>query len=718
MKRGALLLFYGALACSFAHAQVNSGGATHAEQRDRDEHREQKQQEKIAHSSNVEIAGATSFKESELLSQLKEQITSIQQLGLTPARGDDAAFFLALYYRKNGFAQAEVKYAILSGNRLRLDVHEGPRVTIRAVDFVGNEHLASDKLMEYAVGPTRERYSKAEKKLPYVKSDVEEGVDLVRRLYVSEGYLNVIVQAPHVREVDNTLVDLTIAIVEGPRYAFGDVSFSGNTVFNHDALQTEIADIVHEPYTDRRVADIPRRLQAYYKERGYYSVKVDAVGSPGAARGGRVPVRVTISPGAIYYYDGVTTSGLRRLHPGFLEKRFASLHGKKYKPELVDEKFRELMRTGLFDVLQVKPVPLPDNTLQLAITAEEAKSKELGLSLGFDTYAGVLVGASYRDKNFLGTGRPLTTSLEYESRGYKGEILYEDPWLFDTDLHLKARLSALTFDFEGYSKFEIGSRIDLSRKFTKQYEFGVVALIRHDEVTSAQIPAQFLGRTAYQANSIGYTQTLDLRTNPLVAPRGLIVDNTFDYATSAIGSDIEFVRSTARLSYYLSFAPEKKTVDVNVTSDEEQKSKLRRWFEQSQLAFGARVGVIRGLNGTIVPIDERFFNGGSNTVRSFGERDLGQHENGYPIGGEFFSVYNVEYTFPVWGELQAAVFVDAGNLLVNSSDAGLDDMRYAVGLGLRYKLPVGPIRLDYGVNPDRRRDEDFGAFHFSFGFAF
>jgi outer membrane translocation and assembly module TamA len=136
------------------------------------------------------------------------------------------------------------------------------------------------------------------------------------------------------------------------------------------------------------------------------------------------------------------------------------------------------------------------------------------------------------------------------------------------------------------------------------------------------------------------------------------------------------------------------------------------------LALGARAGVINGAGVEELPIDERFFNGGSNSVRSFGERDLGPHVDGDPIGGEFFTVFNVEYTFPIFGELQGAVFVDAGNLLPDANNAGLDDMRYGVGFGLRYKLPIGPLRLDYGVNPDRRTGEDFGAFHFSFGFAF
>src|SRR5213079_1585067 len=142
------------------------------------------------------------------------------------------------------------------------------------------------------------------------------------------------------------------------------------------------------------------------------------------------------------------------------------------------------------------------------------------------------------------------------------------------------------------------------------------------------------------------------------------------------------------------------------------------------LEFGARAGLVRPLKEstsdiTAIPIDERFFNGGSTTVRSFGERDLGPHDHrGHPLGGEFYTIFNVEYTFPLYGELQGAVFVDAGNLLPEADNPGLGDMRYGIGAGLRYKLPIGPIRLDYGVNPNPREHEDFGAFHFSFGFAF
>jgi outer membrane translocation and assembly module TamA len=189
-----------------------------------------------------------------------------------------------------------------------------------------------------------------------------------------------------------------------------------------------------------------------------------------------------------------------------------------------------------------------------------------------------------------------------------------------------------------------------------------------------------------------------------------------------LGSEVDLVRGTLRLGYYLPFGP--KPLAPGVTEDP-RGTPLQRWVQQSGLAFGARSGLVHSLNhsgpdeATTLPIDERFFNGGADTVRSFGERELGPlDKHGNPLGGEFYTVFNVEYTFPLYGELQGAVFTDAGNLSPTSENPGLTELRYAVGAGLRYKLPIGPIRLDYGVNPDPRPDEDFGAFHFSFGFAF
>src|SRR5205085_7691105 len=138
-----------------------------------------KEQEKRAkHASIVEFRGQQAFKEKDLRTALKEEITTIEDFGLSSARADDLAFFLEVFYRKHGYADVNVHYTIESGDRLRLDITEGARYALRTVVFDGNVREPSDKLFEYAVGPTRERYSRTEKILPFVAADMQEGADL------------------------------------------------------------------------------------------------------------------------------------------------------------------------------------------------------------------------------------------------------------------------------------------------------------------------------------------------------------------------------------------------------------------------------------------------------------------------------------------------------------------------------------------------------------
>jgi outer membrane protein insertion porin family len=388
-----LLLVSGAVAVSaFGQGAVN---LPRQEARDREQRQQSRQQERVAQAANLQIVGNTAFKEEDLRTHLKEQITAIEQYGLTAARGDDAAFFLELYYRQRGYADVNVGYTLVGGNRLRLTVKEGPLTTISSIQFTGNQNQPSEKLFDYVAGPTRERLSRATQALPFVAADMEEGADLVHRVYVAEGYLNSIVQAPHYRfSADRSQVEVFIAVVEGRQYSFGNVDFSGQIIFDPNELRNEMADVLAQPYTAGRVADIPRRLQTFFKARGYYDVKVDATGNPDAARAGQVPVRVTISPGLKYQFAGATVTGLDRLRPSYVTRRFTSLNGRTYDPKLVDTRFRKLMRTGLFNILQIKPTPAGGNLLRLDITAEEAKSKELGFSLGYGTYVGALPTAT------------------------------------------------------------------------------------------------------------------------------------------------------------------------------------------------------------------------------------------------------------------------------------------------------------------------------------
>ena len=584
-----------------------------------------------------------------------------------------------------------------------------------------NDHYPdTTNFQQYIIGQTRERFPAKQKALPYVETDVEKGADLVQRFYVAEGYLEAQVGTPTVEFVNNrTRANITIPIVEGRRYRFGDVAIEGDLVFPPEELRKLIADQIPMPYTQPRVDDMRRKLEGYYKKKGYFTADVAAESDPvKAGADGRVQTTFIVKPGPLYHFDGVRIVGTDRLKPEFLRNRFREISGKVYDPKAIDDLYQKLIRTGLFAQLKVDAVPQPDDTLRLDIGVKEARSRQVGFSIGYDTFEGILFGVELRDRDFNGTGRPISLSVDYSTRTISGLLLYQDPYLFETNLEFEARLNALMRELDGYTKNEIGGQLQLTEPITKNLKVSVFAQLSKDNLTHVTIEPYNAGKEKYTASTLGTTVSLDLRDNPVAPTKGLVTAATFDLASSVFGGDVDFVRGTYRISY------------------------LKPLGKNQLLAAGFRLGVIQPFGetggriyvdtdddpktppvakGFELPIDERFFLGGSTTVRSFVERELGPYDqrNGNPTGGEAYTVFNLEYQFPLkLADLRGALFFDAGNLQQKASDLGLSDERFAIGPGIRYNLPIGPLRLDYGVNPDRHPHEKIGAFSFSFGFAF
>ena len=671
----------------------------------------------------VQFSGVTAFTDSDLRDTLFDALDDIKNDGLTPATADDAAFFLELYYRKNGYTFVDTNYTVVNSKLLRLNVKEGPLVILGDIKFNGNEHFKDPtNFQQYIIGQTRERFPASRKELPYVDADVQKGIDLVQRYYLSQGYLEARVGEPSVEYANgNTRANLTVPIIEGRAYHFGAVTLNGPLVFPEKEVYGLIKDQTTMPYTRPRVDDMQRRLEDYYHKHGYYAATVTADSDPTKAdQSNDVSASFTVSPGPLYHFDGVRIVGTDRLKPQFIQNRFKTISGKVYDPKTLDDLYQMLIQTGLFSQLKVEPVPLPDNTLRLDIGVKEAKARELGFSLGYSTFEGPIIGFDIRDRDFLGTGRPISFNFDYSARTVSGELLYVDSHLFETDNELRLRANVLTRDLTNYAKQEVSGLADLSRSITKQFKVSAFAQAAEIKITDNAVQNFQLGLSEYTVDTVGGTASLDLRDNPVSPTKGLVIGVTGDVASKSFGGDLNYLRATGRATYFVPVT--KKTLFV---------VGIRFGIIQ---AFGATAGQIYQDTdrdpktpavavGQILPIDERFFLGGGTSVRSFPERTLGPFDprSKQPIGGDSFTIVNAEYQFPLVpsvADLKGALFFDAGNLRTRADQIGFSDERYAIGAGIRYNLPIGPLRIDYGVNPDPRKNENNGAFNFSFGFAF
>jgi outer membrane protein assembly factor BamA len=191
--------------------------------------------------------------------------------------------------------------------------------------------------------------------------------------------------------------------------------------------------------------------------------------------------------------------------------------------------------------------------------------------------------------------------------------------------------------------------------------------------------------------------TLDDRDNILLPTEGRLGRARVEWASRAIGSDTEFLRT--QLEY----------------------ARLLQLGRGAVLAASARTGVIAPFGETDeIPVTERYFNGGENTVRSFKEDELlPPGASGDPQGGEAATTLNLELRRVIEGNLTGAAFFDWGNVTEELKDyLRFTGFRPGLGIGLRYLLPIGPVRLDLGYNPTANDDEDDFVLHFSVGFPF
>ena len=272
-------------------------------------------------------------------------------------------------------------------------------------------------------------------------------------------------------------------------------------------------------------------------------------------------------------------------------------------------------------------------------------------------------------------------------------------------------------DEPSFTREDIGMAFALTKRLSDNVLSTAQYMIRSTDIWDVE-DFNELSQGAYNYASIKGQLTYDTRNDLFFPTSGQRIFGAAEHADEFLGSDLNLTRLTGGARLFISLA--RGTV------------------------LGARYTtgiIIPGRDEAALPLSEKFFNGGENTVRSFEESELGPKDPaGNPIGGYGFNVFNLELRHRLIGNLIGSVFVDYGNVAPNRSriERGLQpydsrsdvisdtlddffkEFRPGIGCGLQYLLPVGPARVDFAYNPDRddARDEDSYVVHLSIGTAF
>ncbi|CAN5490076.1 N/A [soil metagenome] len=653
---------------------------------------------------NVDLVGLRTLTDAEARALIETQLDYIETNGASTARADDAAFFLESALLNRGYDDARVDWEMPSPGRIVLRVYEGGRLQLAGVISHGNQAITNEGLLELVTADTRDRLELTlEDEIPYVVEDVRAGRDHVKEFYELLGYVGAEVELLEpVIDPDppGNRASVQLLINEGKIYKVGTLDLGPPPEpALADAFAVVHAEYAGENFSPSLASLVEDRLRKIAVGAGYFQAEVDVVAQDpvdaGAIR--RVDLTTTADYGPKFYVNTIRLSGNERVRDRYFERMFDRVTGQAYDPDETHALVSSMLESGAFRRVTAIPEVVDDQagTLDLVVDVEEAKHQELGFYAGYGTYEGPIVGTEYRHLNLFGLVRRFDSKIEASYRGLTGEVTYIDPWFLWSDWEARIGLFSVARINEGYSKIETGLRAELRREFQDAHAVSFFAQGSYTDIYEAEINQPFLGDEAYLDSFLGMSYELDRLDDKGTPRRGFLFRTSTSIASTALGGDVDYLRSTVRLNYHIPVGP-------------------------TTIHLGARSGVLYRLGGgdDVLPIDLRFFSGGARSVRSFPERELGPRADGFPIGGEFYSTFNVEYEIPIFGPLSLALFADAGNLIYDFEDAGLDDMHYAAGAGLRLNSPLGPLRIDYGHNLNRGENEPSGSIHIGFGVAF
>ena len=671
-------------------------------------------------SYKILFQGNSAMSEAALRRDAAAELEAFEKKGQQPADIDDAAFQMQLAYRKAGYAFATVDYQIETkdaATTVTFLISEGPHVIIRAIIFVGNKAFDDDALKAYFEKDRTGFFHQG--KLIFVRSDVEAAVDEIRARYATHGYLDAVVEEPDLQfNADRSRVDITIRITEGIRYTVHQIDFRGDLL---PAVQADLdkkrRDLIGQPYFNRQKLILQTGILEVYGNHGYPDATVE-IERRSTAEPGQVTLDAFIKSGPRVTIEAVEIRGNQRTHSDFIRNRIRLKPGDTYDLALQKESFRDLYRTGIFSKVDFELKKTADPAKRvLVVKVEETEAKELFFEPGWGSYEKLRLRVGFQEKNLFGTGRVFGIQA---TGSIKAQILganLSDPFFLNTDI--KADLTAFYNHREepSFTRRDIGIRFTLSKYLTNNLLSSGEYMIRNTDITNVdKLEEQSEG--TYNYASLKGQLTYDTRNDIFFPTTGQRLFASAEQADKVLGSGINLTRLTggARIFFHLA----RNTV------------------------LGARYSaglLIPGTGEVTLPLSERFFNGGENTVRSYKEAELGPKDSSNdPIGGYGFNVFNLELRQRLIGNLIGTVFLDYGNIAPNRSreDQGLPpydsrsevisdtiddfykDFRPGVGAGLQYLLPVGPARFDVAFNPDHnsQRDEDSFVFHFSVGTAF
>uniref|UniRef100_A0A7V6A4U1 Outer membrane protein assembly factor BamA n=1 Tax=Desulfobacca acetoxidans TaxID=60893 RepID=A0A7V6A4U1_9BACT len=612
-------------------------------------------------------------------------------------------------YREKGYYGAKITYSLepLTPEEVNLvfNVEEGGPVTIKEIRFEGNTAFTAKELKK--VIETKEKglplISRITGAGKLVQERLEQDAEKIGAFYFNHGYIKAKVGEPKV-DVEGGWAYITFPITEGPQFKVGKVDFQGDLLESKEDLFKKIHINKENIYSREVIQKDITTLSDLYADQGYANADVTPLLKEND-KTRTVDITFDITKGKKVYFERIEIAGNVKTRDKVIRRELRVYEQELFNATKLKEGMKNLKRLEYFeDVnLSTSPGTTPDR-INLKVTVKEKPTGSFGVGVGYSTQDHLVGMIEVSQNNLFGRGQRLQVQAMIGSIASRYRISFTEPYLFDRPLGLGIDVYNWMRIYDEYTQNSTGGSIRLAHplrwKYTKLF-----GSYRWDYVKLYDLSFSALNTpTIVQASKIHNTSAMsigvarDTRDSLFTPTHGMNSSATIEWA--GLGGQVAFLRYIVDQAFY---RPLKwNTVGV----------------------FHVRGGYLQALGYGQQPSYELFYLGGIDTIRGFryatiSPRDPVTHDR---VGGNKFFQVNTEWRFPVprlknYG-IVGLVFFDCGNVYGSSARLITPNVRTSLGGGIRWFSPMGPLRVEWGYNLDKKSYEQQSAWEFTIGGSF
>lgn len=608
------------------------------------------------------------------------------------------------YFEAKGFFDTIVEVDTADLNERSIEVkfivNRGENIIIKNVTVHGAKKLKYDDFEPSIANKEREfmgwMWGRNDGKVNLFEIDTDSS--RIRDVYYKKGYLDANVSTPFLKTYFDTYeAQLEYMIEEGNRYKVDNVRIDiPDGYIDAEKVKKKLLLQKGDVFDVTKLRKDAKEIENILANQGYAYAKV----YPDVEKNSEIyttDLIFTVIPSDKVHVRDVRIAGNSATLDRIIRRDIYLAPGDLYNRQELNESRNALRRTSYFEDVTFKEERVSESQIDLIANIKEAQTGAIGGGIGYGSSDGFLINGYLSENNILGSGVKASVNVERSDKELSGSVTVNNPRIFDSKYSLGGSVYRKDFDFTNYDELTTGGYISVGRSLGRYVNVGLKYVIENSELSNMPDNSRYDYASNFMLDSIKSSIVPSItfnNTDDYFTPRrGVIASTSFEIA--GIGGDQEFFKSITKFATFYGF---EDLIGYDL---------ILRYKAQFSWAH----------DDGYLPINERLYLGGTNTLRGFDSRSISpKNDNGILLGGTLSFANSVEASIPLVERLKmrGTLFFDYG--MIGEDD--LEEKRASTGVAIEWTSPLGPIQFIFSKALKKETGDDTSSFEFTMGRSF